>query len=412
MTGIQDAIFFICTFLSVYVQVFFLLTFLQNRKKILIRNGETKLSAYPAVTIAVPSFNEEETVENTLLSLLNLNYPKDKIKIFLIDDGSTDGTLDVMRKFENYPNIKVFHKENGGKATALNLGLEHADTEFFACLDSDSIADSESLVRLMSYFERDQTVMAVVPAIIVCNVKSIIQKVQRVEYNMSVYIKKMLSFLGAIHVTPGPLAVFKMKVFHDLGPYRGAHNSEDMEIAYRMQKHHYKIEHCNDAYVYTNIPPTVFKLYKQRVRWIYGFINNTIDYRKIFFRKEYGNFSIFTVPSGIISIITATYIFCIMLYNILYFFYSNIIQYKDLGFLDKISSFDPFFIQTSSFVFISIFLYCLVVFSVILGQKIVNGKFKISLEILYSYIVLGIVAPFWLMKAIYNTILHKRPEWK
>jgi cellulose synthase/poly-beta-1,6-N-acetylglucosamine synthase-like glycosyltransferase len=274
-------------FLSVYVQVFFFVTFLENRKKIIIRDREIKLSQYPKVTITVPCWNEETTVYKTVRSLLNLNYPKDKLSIFLIDDGSTDSTFKTISRFAKparpnghsggYPNIKVFHKENGGKYTALNFGLENSDTEFYGCLDADSFADPESLVRIMSYFEKDPSVMAVAPSVIVCNSKNFIQGAQVAEYFMGVYFKKMLGFLGAIDVTPGPLTIFRRKVFDDLGGYRHGHNTEDMEIAYRMQRHHYKIEHCNDAYVYTNTPRTIRKLYRQRSRWIYGFINNTID---------------------------------------------------------------------------------------------------------------------------------------
>ena len=142
-------------FLSVYVQVFFFVTFLENRKKIVIRNGKVRLAKYPEVTVAVPCWNEEKTVAKTVHSLLNLNYPKDKIQIILVDDGSTDKTLDILKQFEHYSNIKVFHKENGGKYTALNLALEHTQSEFFGGLDADSFVDPESLVRVMSYFEKD-----------------------------------------------------------------------------------------------------------------------------------------------------------------------------------------------------------------------------------------------------------------
>ena len=131
MASLSTAIFYIFIFLTVYVQVFLLITFIENRKKIIIRSGSIKLRNYPAVTLVVPCWNEEGTVDGTVRSLLNLNYPKDKIKIFLIDDGSTDGTWDIINKFSNYPNIKVFRKENGGKYTALNLGLAHVETEFF-----------------------------------------------------------------------------------------------------------------------------------------------------------------------------------------------------------------------------------------------------------------------------------------
>jgi cellulose synthase/poly-beta-1,6-N-acetylglucosamine synthase-like glycosyltransferase len=108
MVSILDIIFYILVFLSVYVQVFFLVTFLENRKKIITRNGVIKLSHYPAVTIAVPCFNEEQTVEKTIQSLLYLNYPKDKVMIYIIDDGSTDNTWNIVRKFADYPNVKVF----------------------------------------------------------------------------------------------------------------------------------------------------------------------------------------------------------------------------------------------------------------------------------------------------------------
>src|SRR3989338_8728374 len=249
MASISNIVFYVLTFLSVYVQVFFLITFLENRKKIIIRNEPVKLAKYPKVTIIVPCWDEEKTIYKTVRSLLNLNYPKDKIEIFLIDDGSTDGTWNIIRKFAKparpngrsggYPNIRIFHKENGGKYTALNLGLKYVQTNFLGCLDADSVADPESLVRVISYFEKDPNIMAVAPSIIAFRSKNIIQNAQKAEYDMSVYIKKMLGFLGAIHVTPGPLTIFRKKVFDDLGPYRHAHNTEDMEIAYRMQKNHY-----------------------------------------------------------------------------------------------------------------------------------------------------------------------------
>src|SRR3989338_7355623 len=109
MTSISDVIF--------YILVFFFVTFFENRKKIVTRkrNEKIKLSFYPKVTITVPCWNEEKTVYKTVRSLLDLNYPQDRIQIFLVDDGSTDGTWNVINKFSGYPNIKVFYKKNGGK---------------------------------------------------------------------------------------------------------------------------------------------------------------------------------------------------------------------------------------------------------------------------------------------------------
>ena len=413
MATASNIVFYILTFLSVYVQLFFLITFLENRKKIIFRKGAVKLQDYPKVTIIVPCWDEEKTIYKTVKSLLDLHYPKDRLQIFLVDDGSTDGTWNAILKFSEYPNIRAFHKKNGGKYTALNLGLSHVETDFLGCLDADSIADPEALVRIMSYFEKDPTIMAVAPSIIPIASKNIVESAQKAEYNMSAYVKKMLGLLGAIHVTPGPLTIFRKKVFDDLGPYRHAHNTEDMEIAYRMQKNHYKIEQCNDAFVYTNTPGTLEKLFKQRLRWIYGFINNTIDYRGVVFRKKYGNFSLFTLPSGIISVFAVSFLFGQMVYGLGSAVFSEILQYKSVGFfVAKVNYLDPFFINAKASLFIAIVLYLLVILSIVLGKRMVEGKWGFSLDMVYFLLVFSLVGPLWLLKAVYNTVLSRRPDWR
>jgi cellulose synthase/poly-beta-1,6-N-acetylglucosamine synthase-like glycosyltransferase len=397
-----------------YVQIFFFVTFLENRKKILIRNKEIKLSHYPKVTITVPCWNEEKTVYKTVRSLLNIHYPKDKIQIFLIDDGSTDNTFKVISKFSKYSNIKVFHKENGGKYTVLNFGLEHSDAEFFGCLDADSEADPEALVRIMSYFEKDGKIMAVAPSVIVHNYKNFIQSAQTAEYYMGVYFKKMFGFLGAIDVTPGPLTIFRKKVFDNLGGYRHAHGTEDMEIAYRMQKNNYKIEHCNDAFVYTNTPNTIRKLYRQRVRWIFGFINNTIDYKNSFFEKKQGNFSFFALPSRVISVVAIAFLSVRFLYSFGKFLYSKIVVYKIVG-LDihlKHFVFDPFFVNTQAIFFLFLMAYFFVFFSMLFGRRMAEGKWAFSKGMIFYFPVFSFIAPFWLFKAAFNTILKRKPSWR
>ncbi|MES2315556.1 MAG: glycosyltransferase family 2 protein [Patescibacteria group bacterium] len=416
MALVSETVFYLFVFLSIYVQVFFFVTFLENRKKIVIRDKAIKLDNYPGVTLIVPSLNEETTVFKTIQSLLSLNYPKDKLKIFLIDDGSTDGTWSVFKKFENYPYIKIFKREkNAGKHMALNLGLENTETEFVGCLDADSLVDSEALVRIMSYFERDSTVMAVAPAVVVNNPRGFIQNAQKIEYHTGIYFKKMLGFLGAINVTPGPFTIFKKKVFDDLGPYRYAHNTEDMEIAYRMQKNHYKIDHCNDAYVYTNTPYTVRKLFTQRLRWIYGFINNTIDYRGVLFNKKYGNFSTFTLPMGVVTILSVGYVFMKFFYGIGQFIFNKIVEVQAVGLPAWSNSLDPFFINTRLSVFITVIIYSLLLFSIIIGSVMTRGTKErrgFPYEIAFYLVIFGFLAPFWIMKAVYNTIISKAPAWR
>lgn len=418
MEPIFSTIYYILMFLVVYAQVFFLVTFLENRKKIIFRDEEVKLKFYPKVTVIVPCFNEENHIYHSIRSLLGMNYPQNKLSIFLIDDGSTDNTWKFIQKFEKYPNIKIFQKENGGKYTALNLGLEHTESDFVGCLDADSVVDKEALVRIMSYFEADPDAMAVVPSLVVDSPKGIIQNAQRVEYNMGIYLKKLFGFLGAIDVTPGPFTIFKKKVFIDLGPYKHAHNTEDMEIAYRMQTHRYKIDHCNDAYVYTKTPLTIKKLFVQRLRWQYGFINNTLDYRGFLFKKNFGNFSFFALPMKVLTLFTLGFVFLRALYNLTRFISDQIVIYQTIGFHGSIlpKHFDLFFFNTGIVFFLTICIYSLVVFSIIIGRKMTTKtkeKWGVPYQIVYFFLVFGLMAPFWILKAGYNTIVSRRaPAWR
>jgi cellulose synthase/poly-beta-1,6-N-acetylglucosamine synthase-like glycosyltransferase len=391
--------------------VFFLVTFLEKKKKIIKRKEPFELDEYPGVTVIVPCYNEEKTIAGTILSLLDLDYPKDKLKLIIIDDGSKDNTWNVIKEFEKYPNIKVLHKENGGKYTALNLGLTYVDTPFLGCLDSDSFVDSQALKRIMTYFS-DKETMAVAPSIIVDNPSNILQGAQKAEYDMAVYNKKMLAFLGGIHVTPGPFSIFRKKVFEDLGPYRQAHNTEDQEIALRMQKNHYKIEHCPDAYVYTIAPNSVRKLYRQRKRWIYGFIRNALDYRKLIFRKEFGTLAFFTLPSGVISVVSVIFLFGMFLYNIISFVIHKIMEISVVGFGSMGGfHFDWFFFNTKTIVFLSIILYTSVVVSLLIGRRMLEGKIRFSFDMVYFMIIYSIIAPFWLLAAIWNAFRSKESSW-
>ena len=414
MEGIYSIVFYIFSFISVYVQIFFLVTFLEKRRHIVHHPDNLELAKYPTVTIAVPCYNEQETIEKTVESLLSLDYPKDKMTIFLIDDGSKDNTWNLIQGLDNGKNVRAFHKENGGKHTALNFALEQSTSEFFGCLDADSFVHNQALKRILKYFENDPRTMAVAPSIVVYNPKNILQSAQKVEYDMAIYTKKMLGFMGGIHVTPGPFSIFRKKVFDDLGNYHKAHNTEDQEIALRMQEHGYKIDHCPDAFVYTNTPNSIIKLYRQRLRWIYGFIKNLIDYRRLLFKKKYGSVAIFTLPSGMVSIFGVIFLSITVVYNFIKFIHSKFIQVKTIGFSSLFNlnyKFDWFFINTKAVLFLSVILYILVIVSVLIGRKMSEGKVTFSLSIFYFIIIYSVIAPFWMLRAIYNAIISKESSW-
>ncbi|MES2023719.1 MAG: glycosyltransferase family 2 protein [Patescibacteria group bacterium] len=412
MHQVFEVAIYVFSFIAVFVQIFFLITFFEGRKS--IRRIFAEILEYPSITVMVPCYNEESTIAGTVESILALDYPKDKIFIKLIDDGSSDGTFSAMHKFSSVPNLEIIKKENGGKHTALNLGIENSSSDFVACLDADSSVHPQALKRMIPYFS-DPKVMAVSPSIIVREPDNIIRKAQKAEYDLSVYVKKMLGLIGGIHVTPGPFSVYRREVFEKIGMYRKAHNTEDMEIAYRMQTNGLKIEQCHDAFAYTSAPSSVWKLYKQRLRWIYGFINNTIDYRDVLFRKKYGHFALFTLPAGVLDIFAVLVLFGNFFYVIGNFIYQKAEAASVVGVNNLVSvpsHFSLFYIGSKALLFIMCIIYALVIFSILMGRKMSEGKARFSPSIIYYIFIYSLIAPFWLVKAVVNTAISKQPAWK
>jgi len=142
-----------------------------------------KLKKYPFVSVLVPAFNEGEVVKETILSVLNLDYPEDNLEVIVINDGSTDNTRKVVEEVVNdhkYRNIILINQENQGKAASLNNALKIAKGEFFSCLDADSFVDKFTLKKMLALYEDNDSDLAIVtPALKVARPSSIIQKFQR-----------------------------------------------------------------------------------------------------------------------------------------------------------------------------------------------------------------------------------------
>ena len=414
MVSILNIMLYVFIFLSVYVQIFFLVTFFENRKKIFVKNEDIRLAQYPSVTVIMPCWNEDKTLCGTINSLLDMDYPKDKLKIFLVDDGSTDNTWNLMKSFEKYPNISIFHKENGGKHTSVNLGLKYLETELVACLDADSFVHPQALNRMVQRFLDDKDIMAVIPATMIHNPKNFIQSIQKFEYFGAVFIKKMLGLLNGLNVTPGTLPVYRREVFDKLGGYRKAHNAEDTEIALRMHQNNLRIEYCHNAYVYTVPPDSLYKLYRQRLRWYYGFIKNIIDYKHLLFKPEFGTLSLITLPSGIVSFFSILFLFIILVSRFINFFIEKIMKVQAVGLSEAVhlSKFDWFYVNIKGMSLILIICSALVIFTILVGRKIVEDRFRPSLYIVFYMVAYSIMAPIWFLKAVYNVIVSERPNWR
>ncbi|MDD5086644.1 MAG: glycosyltransferase family 2 protein, partial [Candidatus Nanoarchaeia archaeon] len=159
--------------ITLFYTVFWLITFIDTKE-----DKKHKIKHNPFVSVIVPAYNEEESIKETLDSLIRLDYPKEKIEIIVVNDGSKDSTIQVTEKFiSDNPgyDIKLVNQENQGKWMAMNNALKVAKGEFFACLDADSVVNKHALKRMVPYFE-DENVAIVLPLIKVKKPKSILQR--------------------------------------------------------------------------------------------------------------------------------------------------------------------------------------------------------------------------------------------
>lgn len=412
--SVKDIVLYVAIFASVYVQVFFLLVFLENKhqlKKDVSKESKNK-PVHGAVTFLVPCWNEEKTIEGTVSSLKALSYPQDKIAIFLIDDGSTDGTLEVIQKYSNDPQIKVFTKENGGKDTALNYGLQFVESDFVASIDADTVLAPYAVEEILPYFE-DPKVAAVGGNVLIKTPKTFAQKAQSIEYQMFSFNKKMLAMLGGVMVAPGAYSVYKTAALRAVGGWQAGHNLEDLELTYRLQTQGYRVEHANTAAAATSGPRTVRGLFKQRLRWGYGFLNNTYDYRYAMFNKEYGHFGYFTLPMSLLAYLVVSVVFFISWYNIILYLYDKFLIWKLAGAsaLWKFS-FDSFYLNTKAVAVLTLLTFFFLLMNIYLGRLISNVKERKVTHFFYFFFLYSLIVPFWVLRSVWNAVFKARPNWR
>ena len=150
-------IILVAYFISLYLVIFWLLTLYEKG----IRLAPRKLKKFPFVTICVPAYNEESNIKETIQSVIDLDYPRNKIEIIVVNDGSKDNTKKVVEKLirENKDtNITLINQKNQGKGAAMNNAIRRAKGEFFVPLDADSIVQKEALKVLLPHFYKKNIV--------------------------------------------------------------------------------------------------------------------------------------------------------------------------------------------------------------------------------------------------------------
>jgi len=294
-------ILWIISFFSLWIVIIWLQVMYQEDEP------KKKKEDLPVISIGIPAYNEGRTITKTIDSIVKSDYPQGKIEIIVVDDGSKDNTVKVVegliKKYKDF-DIKIRTKENGGKASAVNVALKMARGEIFGVVDADSRIEKDCMRLLVPHFDKEG-VGAVISRIKVDQPKIIIEKIQRFEYIMSNMIRRLMARLGTLSLTPGVLSVYKTKLIRKMGGFdeNRKNLTEDLEIAMRLKYYGYNVEMEPKSITHTLVPQGLKILWKQRIRWARGHIYNHWKYRSMFFSKKHRLFGIFQMPINVIVII-------------------------------------------------------------------------------------------------------------
>ncbi len=445
-----------CLFISLYFEVFMLMAFIETQRSRAARMPVLSAVApeLPTVAIIVPCFNEEKTLAHTIESLQALEYPVEKLEIIIVDDGSKDKTLEVARHYategggvhenatvrtqqslepskdpktsatpvmeqnsresrilmHHTPLVKVFHKENGGKHSAMNYALAHTQAALIGCLDADSTVAPDALSHIAPIFG-DPRIAAVIQAIHVKKPENSLQYLQEVEYRLSLFNRFTLAALGSTFITPGPFSIFRRAVVREMGGWRHGHSTEDREMALRIQLAGHLIANAPRAQVITSTPRTVRALIRQRVRWTYGFLRNAMDYRHMFANKKFGNLGLIILPSALVSIGIALFFFFRVLYYTLQSIMHLILRTEILG-ISYHPSFDIFYFNTSILWFVIWASVALVLIAISIGSRIGTGRQRLPKGTPLFVLFYGFLAPIWLGLAVVRAVFKTGVKWR
>lgn len=403
-----DVLIYITCFFGLLTSFYFLLTLVENKHDL----RDKIISKFPFVTIIVPAYNEEKTLEKTVKSLTALDYPKDKYEIIIIDDGSKDNTWKIAQKLaEKSLIVKAIHQENGGKGSALNHGIKIAKGDFVGALDADSFVDKNALKAIISRFDDPKT-MAVTPSMKVYQASKFLEIIQEVEYVIGIFLRKVFAFIGSIHVTPGPFSIFRKSFFEKYGGYDEHNLTEDIEVALRIQSKGYHIENTLHAMVYTVPPDNFFGLLKQRLRWYYGFILNVEKYRHLFSVRT-GNLGILIMPAAFISIFLVVLSLCYTIYKFFEWIgntYSaiNVLGYEYFNLFNLKIDFFNLFGNTSALAIITLLISVIII---ILANKLSNKNKYIGIRFVIFSLFYWLFFGFWWLMAILYWLFGGRVRW-
>lgn len=247
--------------------------------------GVREVKELPPISILVPAYNEGQVIERALTSLMRLSYPE--YEVLVIDDGSTDDTLEIAVQWEGQRgagNFRVITKPNGGKAAALNAGIEHSLHPLIMCMDADSYLEPLTLLQAARHFG-NPSVGAVAGNVKVENRGRIVTRLQALEYIEGLNLpRRAQGFIAAVNIVPGPVGLFRREALEEVGGYDTDTFAEDADLTLKMLAAGWRVEYEDQAVAWSEAPGSWRDLTQQRYRWTRGILQALRKRKSIFLR--------------------------------------------------------------------------------------------------------------------------------
>lgn len=403
----------------------------------------------PSVSILAPAYNEALNIVENIRSLLSINY--NHLELIVINDGSKDNSMNQLieaydlhlvqpsyngsirtknilgvYKSRNpvYNKLVVIDKENGGKADALNAGINLAANKYIVCIDVDCILEQDALLKLVKPFMEETTkkVIAAGGVIRIANScvfengklvevklpKQFLPRVQTLEYIRAFLLARMAwSQINGLLIISGAFGAFDREIVKKVGGYSADTVGEDMELVVRMRRYmeerkaSYKVAYIPDPLCWTEAPASYKILGRQRNRWTRGTIETLKIHHKLFFNPNYGVLGMLCYPYWFFYEFLAPIIEFIGILGFIFFMFAGIINW-------------PFFFALLGFILLFAWLYS--VFAILMEVSTYN-QYKKRGEV--AKLLLTAVAepfffhPFVIWSAIRGNIdlLRKKNSW-
>jgi cellulose synthase/poly-beta-1,6-N-acetylglucosamine synthase-like glycosyltransferase len=299
MFSIVDLVF-ICLFTVIYAWALYNLPIIaagvrnvrKNKLKPHVQNASESKNL-PSFSIIVPAKNEGKTIDRLFKAFSKLNYPKGKVEIIIVEDGSKDDTFRLCNWYaEALGNVKVFHPPySNGKPSALNFGLKQCKGDLVAVFDADNVPAPDVLLKAAKYFE-DSSVAAVQGRTMSINAKENMLT-QFVSYEEAVWCEAYLrgkDCLGLFVHLKGSCQFIRRNVLQKLSGFDESTLSEDMELSARLAENGYGIRYAGDVCAWQESPSSLKTLFRQRTRWFRGTMEVAFKYGRLMAKPCKRNF--------------------------------------------------------------------------------------------------------------------------